>query len=75
MKTLSFSNGVRIEASQIVSIGSNQQTIQIPEELGELEHLLQGRPSGLLIRLGDGSTVEINAGQSRLKIQKDDNHS
>lgn len=75
VKTLSFSNGVRIDASQIVTIESNQQTIQLPGGIGELEHLLQGRPAGLLIHLSDGSTVEINAGQTRLRIQQDESQS
>ena len=69
MQTLSFSNGVTIDASQIVSINSNQQSIQFPGDIGELDHLLEGRPSGLQIRLRDGSTVEIQSGTSRLMIQ------
>ena len=72
MQTLSFSNGVTVDSSQIVSIESNQQSIQFPGDIGELDHLLDGRPSGLQIRLRDGSTVEIQSGTSRLMIQSQD---
>ena len=75
MQTLSFSNGVTIDSSQIVSIESNQQSILFPGESGELDHLLDGRPSGLQIRLRDGSTVEIQSGTSRLMIQSNDSTS
>jgi hypothetical protein len=66
---LSFSNGIAIECSRIVCIESNQQQIPFPGSVGELTHLLDGRPSNLLVRLHDGSTVEINAGTVRLQIQ------
>jgi hypothetical protein len=72
MNTLNFSNGVTIDSTHIVSVESNQQTIQLPGGIGELEHLLRGRPSALLIRLRDGSAVEINAGHARLNIQVQD---
>ncbi len=72
MTTLSFSNGVIIDASQIVSVDSNQQSIQFPGDIGELEHLLLGRPSSLIFRMRDGSVVEINAGSSQLRVQKQD---
>jgi hypothetical protein len=75
MQTLTFSNGVIIDSAQIISVESNQQTIQFPGGIGELKHLLDGRPSGLLVRLRDGSTVEINSGTSRLKIESDDSPS
>ncbi len=68
MQTISFSNGVTIDCAQIVCIESNQQKIMFPGDIGELAHLLDGRPSGLLIRLRDGSTVDINAGKKRLEI-------
>ena len=68
-QTLSFSNGIAIDCSRIVSIESNQQQIMFPGGIGELSHLLDGRPSNLLIRLHDGSTVEIRAGTVRLQIQ------
>lgn len=69
MSTLSFSNGVTVDSSNILRVESNQQSIEFPGGIGELEHLLLGRPSGLLIRLRDGSTVQINAGNAILKIQ------
>lgn len=69
MNTLSLSNGVTIDSTNIVSVESNQQMIQLPGGIGELEHLLQGRPSALSIRLRDGSAVAINAGHARLNIQ------
>jgi len=68
-QTLTFSNGIAIECSQIVFIESNQQRIPFPGSAGELAHLLDGRPSNLLVRLRDGSTVNINAGTVRLQIQ------
>ncbi len=71
MQTLTFSNGVTIDSAQIVSVESKQQVIQFPGDIGELEHMLHGRPSSLLIRLRDGSSVEINAGHARLNIQSD----
>jgi len=69
MQTLTFSNGVKIDTAQIISVESSQQTIELPGLIGELTHLLEGRPSGLLIRMRDGSTVEINAGNARLRIE------
>jgi hypothetical protein len=72
MQTISFSNGLTIDCSQIICIESNQQKIQFPGDIGELAHLLDGRPSGLLIRLRDGSTVDINAGNERLVIHPTD---
>ena len=72
MATLTFSNGVKIDSTQIVSVESNQQVIQFPGDVGELQHMLMGRPSMLTIRLRDGSVVEINAGHSRLSIQTGD---
>lgn len=71
MKTLKFSNGVTVDAVEIVSVVSNRQTIHFPAEIGELQHLLDGRPSSLLLILKDGSSIEINAGNSRLKIESD----
>lgn len=71
MQTLTFSNGVTVDSAQIISVESKQQVIQFPGDIGELEHMLHGRPSSLLIRLRDGSSVEINAGHSRLNIQSD----
>lgn len=73
MNTFSFSNGVTIDSSQIVSVESNQQTIQFPGGIGELARLLLGRPSALTIVLRDGSSVEINAGHTQLKIQNHEN--
>lgn len=67
-QSLSFSNGVAIRCSQIVSIESTQQQISFPGSLGELSHLLEGRPSSLLVRLRDGSTVQVNAGHTYLQI-------
>jgi hypothetical protein len=49
MKTLRFSNGVIIDATQIATIESNQQSINAPGAIGELQHLLKGRPSTLTI--------------------------
>jgi hypothetical protein len=72
MQSLTFSNGVMVDSAQIIAIESNQQTIQFPGGIGELQHLLDGRPSSLLIRLRDGSTVEISSGTSRLKIESQD---
>ena len=69
MTTLSFSNGVTIDAAQILRVTSNQQTIEFPRDAGELEHLLQGRPSMLMIHLNDGSAVEIKGGNLRLNIE------
>ncbi len=69
MNSLSFSNGVTVDTAQILSVESNQQTIPFPGGIGELEHMLQGRPSTLIIRLRDGSKVEISAGHARLSIQ------
>lgn len=69
MQTLIFSNGVSIDAQQIIWIESNQQKIEFPGAEGEIRHLLDGQPSGLSIRLRDGSLVEINAGAKRLSIQ------
>ena len=69
MQKMTFSNGVTIDVAQIFSVESNQQRIEFPGHLGEVEHLLEGRPSSLLIRLRDGSTVEINAGTTRLRIE------
>jgi hypothetical protein len=71
MKTLKFSNGVTVDAMEIVSVVSNRQTIQFPAEIDELQHLLDGRPSSLLLILKDGSSIEINASNSRLKIESD----
>lgn len=67
-QTLLFSNGIEIPCAQIVCIESNQQQIMFPGSDGELSHLLGGRPSNLLIRLRDDSTVDINAGKTRLRI-------
>lgn len=69
MQTLSFSNGITIETSQVMWIESNQQKIEFPGEINEVKRLLDGQPSGLLIRLRDGSTVEIKAGTTRLGIR------
>ena len=71
MKLLSFSNGVTIDSSQIVSVESHRQIIRFPGEIGEVEHLLRGRPCSRVGRLHDGSVVEINAGHSQLKILSD----
>ncbi len=68
MKMLAFSNGVTVDSSEIVSVESNQQTIQFPGGIGEVKHLLLGRPSSLVIRLRDGSAVEIKAGRAQLTI-------
>lgn len=68
MKLLRFSNGLSIDSSQIVTIESNQQSFGFPGAIGELEHLLQGRPGGLVVHLKDGSNVKIIAGQARLSI-------
>lgn len=72
MKTLTFSNGVTIDSAQIISIDSNQQSIPFPGEIGELQHMLQGQPSILTIRLRDGSEVEIKAGHTKLGIRTDE---
>lgn len=69
MNNLSLSNGVMIDIAQLVTIVSNQQEIHCPDELNELQHLLDGRPSSLLLILRDGSTVKIDAGSSELKIE------
>lgn len=73
MKSIVFSNGVMIDSAQILSIESNQQTIKFPGGIGEVEHLLKGRPSGLSIQLRDGSAVEIKAGQTLLTIYASEN--
>lgn len=72
MQTIAFSNGVTIDCDKIAHVESNQQKIQFPGDIGEMAHLLAGRPSGLLIRLRDGSTVEIKAGDQRLEIHSGD---
>lgn len=69
MKTLALSNGVTIDIAQLVTIVSNQQEIHFPDELNELQHLLDGRPSSLLLILRDGSTVKIDAGDRELKSE------
>jgi len=74
MNSITFSNGVIIDSSQILSVESNQQRIKFPGGIGELEHLLKGRPSGLMIHLRDGSAVEIKAGQTQLMIHTNDKH-
>ena len=71
MKWLTFSNGVVIDAEKIVTIVSNQQKIEFPAEISQLQHLLDGRPSSLTLILTDGSKIEIDAGNSRLKIESD----
>jgi hypothetical protein len=68
MRTLNFSNGLLIDASKISSIVSNQQEMKSLGDIGELQHLLNGRPSSLTIRLIDGSVVTVNAGGERLSI-------
>ena len=72
MKRLSFSNGVTIDSRQIVSVESKQQVVCFPSENDELEHMLRGRPSTLIVRLHDGSVVEIKAGHSQLQILSDE---
>ena len=72
MKTLTFSNGVTIDTAQIISVESNQQTIPFPGQIGELQHMLQGRPSTLTVLLRDGSAVEIKAGRTKLGIRSDE---
>ena len=69
MKTLKSSNGIAIEVAQIVRIVSNQQVIEFPKEIEELQHLLNGWPSSLLVMLTDGSRVEFTAGSERLKFE------
>lgn len=71
-RMLSFSNGVSIEYAKIVCIESNQQRIPFPGGIGEMAHLLDGRPSRLSVQLRDGSTVDINAGSVRLQIHVTD---
>ena len=68
MNAICFSNGVIVDSSKIVCIESSQQTITFPGGIGEVEHLLKGRPSALVIHLRDSSVVEIKAGQSILTI-------
>lgn len=71
LQKLSFSNGVAVDYEQIVCVESNQQRIPFPGGVGELKHLLDGRPSNLRMHLRDGSIVEITAGTVRLQIQLD----
>lgn len=70
VNTLVLSNGVMIDIAQLVTIVSNQQQIHCPDELNELQHLLNGRPSSLLLILRDGSKVQIDAGNCELKIER-----
>ncbi len=71
MKSLAFSNGLTIDWAKIVTVASKRQVIQFPAEIEELQHLLDGRPSSLLLILTDGSNIEINAGSERLQIEGD----
>lgn len=72
MNLLVFSNGVNIDATQIVKVESNQQTILFPGAIGELQHLFDGQPSSLLVHLRDGSSVEIKAGNTHLGMRRDE---
>lgn len=71
MRSLTFSNGLTIDSEKIVTVVSKRQVIQFPAEIEELQHLLDGRPSSLLLILKDGSNIEINAGSERLQIEGD----
>lgn len=73
MQKFRFSNGITIESPEVLWMESNQQKIEFPGELNEVKRLLDGQPSSLMIRLRDGSTVEIKAGATRLGIQTIEN--